>query len=340
MARLEELCKLPGHQGIVWNVAWNPQGTVLGSTGEDKTIRLWTRNVGAENGDWACRSILRDGHQRTIRSVSFSPCGKLIASASFDATVGIWERSASDGNQYECTSTLEGHENEVKSVAWSVSGSFLATCSRDKSVWIWEIGEDGEFECAAVLNAHTQDVKKVVFHPTADIVASASYDNSVKMFREDDDDWICMGTLKSHESTVWSLSFDSTGQQLITCSDDRTLKIWRQYLPGNEMGVVTHDGDPTWKCVCTLSGCHPRAIYDVAWCHTTGLIATASGDDAIRIFRIEPDSDPHAPNLELLVTVPRAHEQDVNSVAWNPSSPGLLASSSDDGHVKLWQFKG
>ncbi len=68
--------------------------------------------------------------------------------------------------------------------------------------------------------------------------------------------------------------------------------------------------------------------------------ATASGDDAIRIFRIDPESDPNAPILEQLITVPRAHEQDVNSVVWNPCIPGLLASCSDDMHVKLWQFKG
>jgi WD40 repeat protein len=338
MARLDELCKLPGHQGIVWNVGWNQEGNILVSCGEDKTIRLWGRNV---NSDWVCRSILSDGHQRTIRSVSFSPCNKLIASASFDGTCCIWDKSTSaEGNHYECTATLEGHENEVKCVAWSASGSFLSTCSRDKSVWIWEVGEDGEFECAAVLNAHSQDVKKVIWHPNQDILASASYDNTVKMYCEEDDDWVCFGTLKSHESTVWSLAFDSTGKLLATCSDDRTVKIWKEYLPGNEFGVATSDNKPTWKCVCTLSGDHPRAIYDISWCHQTGLIATASGDDAIRIFRIDPENDPNAPILEQLITVPRAHEQDVNSVIWNPCIPGLLASCSDDMHVKLWQFKG
>ena len=339
MARLDELCKLSAHQGIVWNVGWNPQGNSLLSCGEDKTIRLWSRNVDG-NENWVCRTILSDGHQRTIRSVSWSPCGRLIASASFDATCCIWDKTNNKDNEFECIATLEGHENEVKSIAWSASGSFLATCSRDKSVWIWEVGEDEDFECSAVLNAHTQDVKKVCWHPHADILASASYDNSVKIFREEDDEWSCFATLKSHESTVWSLSFDVTGRYLVTGSDDRTIKIWKEYLPGNELNIPTPDNDPVWKCVCTLSGCHPRAVYDVSWCHQTGLIATACGDDSIRIFRIEPNSDPNAPNLELLVTVPRAHDHDVNSVAWNPSLPGLLASCSDDMHVKLWQFKG
>jgi WD40 repeat protein len=173
-----------------------------------------------------------------------------------------------------------------------------------------------------------------------DILASASYDNTVKIFREEDDDWCCFGTLKSHESTVWSLAFDAQGKQLATCSDDRTVKIWREYLPGNELGIATPNGESVWKCVCTLSGAHPRAIYDIAWCHQTGLIATACGDDAIRIFRLHSDSDPHAPILEQLVTVPRAHDSDVNCVNWNPCIPGLLSSCSDDMSIKLWQFRG
>jgi WD40 repeat protein len=34
----------------------------------------------------------------------------------------------------------------------------------------------------------------------------------------------------------------------------------------------------------------------------------------------------------------KAHTQDVNSVMWNPSVQGFLASASDDAEVKLWQF--
>ena len=335
MPSLDEFCKLTGHQGIVWNVQWNPTGTILSSCGEDKSIRLWTKNT----DQWVCGSVLTDGHQRTVRSVSWSPCGKLIASASFDATCCIWENDQLKSNHFECTATLEGHENEVKSVSWSPSGSFLATCSRDKSVWIWEVGEDNEFECAAVLNAHAQDVKKVCWHPNADVVASASYDNSVKLFREDDDDWACFASLNSHESTVWSLSFDATGKRLATCSDDRTVKIWKEYLPGNEFNIATPENEPVWKCVTTLSGVHNRAVYDIDWCHQTGLIATACGDDAIRIFGQDLASDPNAPDFQLLACVPRAHEQDVNSVAWNPVVPGLLASCSDDMSIKIWQFR-
>lgn len=61
------------------------------------------------------------------------------------------------------------------------------------------------------------------------LLASASYDNNICIYREEDDDWECRATLQGHTSTVWSLSFDATGQRLASCSDDRTVKIWKEY---------------------------------------------------------------------------------------------------------------
>ena len=119
--------------------------------------------------------------------------------------------------------------------------------------------EEDEYECVTVVNSHTQDVKHVVWHPTQEVdltplsvylgdistcrtvvlpciyhlflqlLASASYDNNICIYKEEDDDWECRATLQGHTSTVWSLSFDATGQRLASCSDDRTVKIWKEF---------------------------------------------------------------------------------------------------------------
>lgn len=143
--------------------------------------------------------------------------------------------------------------------------------------------------------------------------------------------------MSSHESTVWSLAFDKTGTRFASVSDDKTLKIWKEYKPKNKENIPTPDGEPVWKNICTLSGFHNRTIYDVSWCHMNDLIVTACGDDAIRIFKEADISDANEPTFDLLYCYEKAHHQDVNSVAWNPVVPGLLASCSDDGTVNLWE---
>lgn len=327
---LKQLHELSGHDGIVWNTKWHPEGNILASCGEDKTIRLW----GLSDNVWKLKTLLQDGHQKTIREVSWSPCGKFLASASFDTTVSIWDNLS---GEFECNATLEGHENEVKSVTWSSSGRYLATCSRDKSVWVWSVEKD-EYECEAVLNAHSQDVKRVVWHPTEELLASASYDNTIKLFKEDPSDceWINVATLSSHESTVWSIAFDKTGSRLVSSSEDSTVKIWQEYLPGNRECVPTVDNHPTWKCVCTLSGYHNGTIYDVAWCHNTGLIATACSDNTIRLFKETDNSNVNEPCFELVATENDAHNGDVNCVRWNPKERGVLSSCGDDSTMKVW----
>ncbi|KAG8141201.1 hypothetical protein E2320_006853 [Naja naja] len=202
----------------------------------------------------------------------------------------------------------------------------------------------------SVLNSHTQDVKHVVWHPNQELLASASYDDTVKLYREEEDDWVCFSTLEGHESTVWSLAFDQSGERLASCSDDKTVRIWRHSCSRAKRqqrkelscvfsGVACSGPDPVWKCVCTLSGFHTRTVYDVAWCHLTGALATACGDDAIRVFEEEPLSDPHQPTFSLAAHVAQAHSQDVNCVAWNPKESGLLASCSDDGEMAFWKYQ-
>lgn len=314
---------LTGHvEPRVWHVAWNPAGDTLTSCGEDRSIRLWAQS-GQDGSAWHCVAVLEEGHQRTIRCCAWSPDARFLASCSFDGTSSIWE--CIDGD-FDCVASLEGHENEVKAVAWSASGQQLATCGRDKSVFVWEV-EGENYEVAGVLHSHAADVKAVRWHPTQEILASGSYDDTLKLFSQgEEDEWACFATLAGHTSTVWGLTFSPDGRSLASCSDDRSVMLWRDAT--GEGGFV-HSA--------TVKEVHERAIYSIDW-GSSGLIATGGADDAVAVLRPSPD----CASLEVLGVASGAHAGDVNAVAWRPgdaSRPGgdWLASCGDDGTLRLWR---
>lgn len=85
------------------------------------------------------------------------------------------------------------------------------------------------------------------------LLASASYDDTVKLYQEEEDDWVCCATLEGHESTVWSVAFDRGGERLASCSDDKTVRIWRRYEPGNEEGEAGGPSCEPWGAEQLLS---------------------------------------------------------------------------------------
>lgn len=80
-------------------------------------------------------------------------------------------------------------------------------------------------------------------------------------------------------------------------------------------------------------------MLSVIRCFLTGLIVTGCGDNLVRIFRQSDKSDNDKDQVELRFERSiDAHSQDVNNVKFHPKIPGLLASASDEGTVKLWKF--
>ncbi len=56
-------------------------------------------------------------------------------------------------------------------------------------------------------------------------------------------------------------------------------------------------------------------------------IASGSEDNRVYIWHIKQ---------EQAVCVLEGHTRNVNCVSWNPVIPGLVASASDDGTIRLW----
>jgi WD40 repeat protein len=285
---------------------------------------------------------------------------------------------------------LDGHDSEVKSVSWSASGMLLATCSRDKSIWIWEDLDDGDnnFETVAVMQEHGGDVKCVSWHPAEECLASGSYDDSIRIWREDLDDWGQVACIKGHEGTVWFLDWEGvdnvptssseaekaqwreqrslSGPRLLSCSDDKSVRVWRRQPKETQQGALSSastgipsiirpmGSDEVWEEDALLPRAHELAVYAVAWSKRSGLVASTGADGRIALYeeRVVAQTDPDAMDTSevrtewVLVGVKDgAHGiYEINHVAWakradrgaGGEEEEVLVSTADDGSVKVW----
>lgn len=289
-----------GHKRSVRTCAWKPhvQGESVLATGSfDATVGVWRRwdNYGRDETD-------ADGE------LSLPERGHV--------------EDEDEDEEWRFAVLLDGHDSEVKSVSWSPSGMLLATCSRDKSIWIWEDLDDGDnnFETVAVMQEHGGDVKCVSWHPTEECLASASYDDTIRLWREDIDDWTQVACIKGHDGTVWFVDWEAvdnmpslssaetaatslpvqwkeqnalSGPRLISCSDDRTIRVWRRQAEEQQRrnqsssipSIIRPTGiEETWEEEAVLPPMHDLSIYAAAWSKRTGLVASVGADGRIVVY--------------------------------------------------------
>ncbi|GAA5893577.1 WD40 repeat domain-containing protein [Sporobolomyces salmoneus] len=109
----------------------------------------------------------------------------------------------------------------------------------------------------------------------------------------------------------------SGGKQVVAVSDEEGTV---SFLSGEKEEWYMGPNRDSFKA-------HANAIFDVAWSKDDQLIATASGDQTVRLHDVESKT---------CVGVLSGHTCTVKNVTWDPYNPQMLSTASRDGSIRVW----
>lgn len=116
------VARLTGHQALVNQVLFSPNGQFFASASFDKSVKLWNARTGKFITSFR-------GHVGSVYQLAWSSDSRLLSSASKDGTVKLWELRTRSLKQ-----DLPGHQDEVFAIDWSPNGDGLASGGRDKKL--------------------------------------------------------------------------------------------------------------------------------------------------------------------------------------------------------------
>ena len=155
---------LRGHTDRPNFVVFNPQGTLLATGSNDRTVKIWDVRT------WRVLHTLR-GHGFSLWGIEFDHSGTRLISWSFDAQrkpeLFLW--NVADGKKL---GEIRGrHTDWIMEATFSPDDQFIATASKDGTAKIWDAATLQE---VTTLTGHTGEVHGVSFHPTDNLLLTLS----------------------------------------------------------------------------------------------------------------------------------------------------------------------
>jgi DNA-binding beta-propeller fold protein YncE len=161
-----ETQQLRGHMGVVYGVAFSPDGRrALSGGGGDNTMILWDLKTG--------KALRKFSIQGQVRNVAFTPDGRKAVGAG-ENTVTLWDLQTG-----QVVRRFQGHNGVVFALAISRDGRRLVTGGTDRSIRYWDVATGRQI---TVLTGHNSTIFALALSPGGGRVVTGSADNTVRLW--------------------------------------------------------------------------------------------------------------------------------------------------------------
>ncbi len=202
---------LIGQSSGVGSLDFSPDGSLLASTGDDGTIRLW---------DVATGQMMQvfQGGAGYMSGLDFSPDGQLLAAIEQDATIAFWDLSSR-----QVSRRIDDPGLDACGVEFSPDGTMMASGHVDGIVRLWDVGSG---EPVRELRGLEELSCSVAFSPDGSRIASGGGGADFRVLIWEVSSGELLHKLGGHTANVYRVAYSPDGASLASASGDRTIRVW------------------------------------------------------------------------------------------------------------------
>lgn len=275
---------------------------------------------------------------------------KHIATGGYDGSIRLYTLV---GNVLETVATTQAHSGPIKCMAVSAQDSEfrIASGSLDQSLVLHTYNTESKSldRCATYTDGHTSSIGCVSL--SLQHMVSGDWDGGLSIWSLD-----AVAVVEEVELQIPSAKKAKSSNGTTTSHTTKTIKprctfaghgsqisgvAWNSF---HDNTFVTGSWDHSIKvwdaekqnCLLTLNGSRVVACMDLST-HSQ-VLATGHPDCTVRLWDIRTKSSESA-SLVSDSSLKPSHKAWVSAVQWSPKDPFILASSSHDGSLKIWDIR-
>jgi len=252
---------LTGHSGPIYQLSWShpKYGSILASASFDSSVLIHRES---RPGEWALVKSFPGLHDSSVNSVAFGPheYGLIAAAGSSDGRVSVLSHEPDDSWS---VAYLKDTPLGVNAVSWAPYGVMESAADATADTAVVE-----PMPARLVTGGSDNGIRIWCKNATTGTWEQEAFESAVPDVNHTD--WV--------RDVAWAPNVIPGRSIMASCSEDRTVIIWKQQVGGEE-----GNGDGKWSPTVLHKFDDP--VWRVSWSITGNILAVSSGDSTVTLWK-------------------------------------------------------